>query len=171
VTDCQRRRRRHRHRRGLLRRLRPPQWHVVFNKGPPFGSLPPSNPLVFLPRFLFLFFQSSAELSSRRRRRRLPSISKSNVGDDSGQPAIYPAMHIKPHDLYLYFGLTGISVYAGYTVCVSQPEGGTYLTSQSEILDPIPIPIHHSPFNPHPRWLLLIALFPPMSTSTSSISV
>jgi len=115
-------------------------------RDPPLDPYRPATHWCSFPAFFFFFFQSSAELSSRRRRRRLPSISKSNVGDDSGQPAIYPAMHIKPHDLYLYFGLTGISVYAGYTVCVSQPEGGTYLTSQSEILDPIPMPHSQPPF-------------------------
>lgn len=71
---------------------------------PPFESLPPSDALFFLPRLSFFsadfFFCTRVQLSWALAD--CLQSAEATLATTPGQPAIYPVMHIKPHDLYLY---------------------------------------------------------------------
>lgn len=181
MTDCQRRRcrrhrRRHRHRRGrgLLRRrrrLKPPQWHVVFNNGSPFWiptaqrpTVLPSPPQLF---FCWFFFCTRVQLSWALAD--CLQSAEATLATTPGQPAIYPAMHIKPHDLYLYLASL-VYRYMGSThtqcVWVSQKvEPIWHRNPQSAVPN-------STPYHPIPSQMAAhCPFFPPWDTSTSSISV
>lgn len=182
MTDCQRRRcrrhrRRHRHRRGrgLLRRrrrLKPPQWHVVFNNGSPFWiptaqrpTVLPSPPQLFFCWFFFFLPEFSwAELSptafnqQKQRWRRLRG----------SQQFIQPCILSLTICICIWLHYTSEYMGSTHTQCVwvsQKVEPIWHRNPQSAVPNSMP-------YHPIPSQMAAhCPFFPPWDTSTSSISV